>query len=195
MKYILRIIVVILLIGGITFGVIQCNNKKSNEQAYMDYSQQCVNLANDSLSCVNSVKSYDYTGSLEQLRAMIETNNTSITKFVGELNFAKNISGKDLADLSSKVKDMNNYVNQQKTDSRDILDRVEARVDQDIQMRYVREFVKTYKAFTKSYLNASLNISNSIKKYVYNDSENYTELNNLINSINSNLQNPILKEA
>lgn len=195
MKYILRIIVVILLIGGITFGVIQCNNKKSNEQAYIDNAQQCIKLGDDSVSYAKSIKSSDYSGELNQLCLIIEKTNEKLSVFVGELNFAKNISGKDLSDLSSNIKEINDYVKQQEVESKEILDRVASMVDQEIQMRYVKEFVKNYKSFTKIYLNSSLNISNSIKKYVYNDSENYVELNELIDSINANLQNSILQEA
>lgn len=197
MKYILRIIVVILLIGGITFGVIQCNNKKSNEQAYSSSSVECIQIGRNSMDYAGNFidNGYDYLGDIYRCKVMVSKECDQLTSFVAELNYAKNVDGKAVSNLSSSIKTLNNYVTNQKKDSNEFLNKTQQTNDQEILKRYVNEFAKNYKSFTKLFLNTSLEIANGIKTYVYNGSENYEELNNFINEINSSLQNSIFKEA
>ena len=189
MKYILRAVVVIVLVVGVVFGVKYCTGKQDNSAkvttiiSETNILTQNVSVSNSTNQLNNYYNAVSFSVPTNLLNDMQNAFN-SISEFLGELYFAKNVESSAVENFENRKESLSNIkteIESLKTTLSNLNYSNEA--IHNVIKNYLNSYNLKLQDYHNEYVSLCLDLANYIKTYVYNDSENYSDLNSVIVSL------------
>lgn len=191
MKYILRSVIVIAMIIGLVFGIKALTTFKDANQKFA-----MVVIENDAFNTYQQVNSgfaeieeiYNKDGVSVQnptnLILQLKDCEDKIVKFIPELYFAKGVKQTSVKNIEKEIKNIKNELQELDTIQKNIKN-ISTTANSAVIGNYLKTYNANLKNIVEDYQQFTLNIAKYILEYSYNNNNSYTDLQMVITSLES----------
>lgn len=191
MKYILRSVIVIAMIIGLVFGIKALTTFKDANQKFA-----MVVIENDAFNTYQQVNSgfaeieeiYNKDGVSVQnptnLIFQLKDCEDKIVKFIPELYFAKGVKQTSVKNIEKEIKNIKNELQELDTIQKNIKN-ISTTANSAVIGNYLKTYNANLKNIVEDYQQFTLNIAKYILEYSYNNNNSYTDLQMVITSLES----------